>query len=184
MGYMNNKRIHKQRGSTMAIVIVGIILVGALVGIFWPRNTTRKISKNNAPLNVVTAPNVLPNQERETNAYYQELNNDKNTCGIKIFSPLPGQKVSFPLEVSGYVNGCGWAPFEGQAATLQIRDNDKSISPVIILPVEGDSYTLPAYFKVKIPAVSSPSTKDGIMIFTNEDASGENILRFQLPIVF
>jgi hypothetical protein len=174
----------KNQGSAMAIVIVGIILVGALVGIFWPRNAIRKSSKNNVPLNVVTAPNVLPNQERETNAYYQELNNDKNTCGIKIFSPLPGQKVSFPLEVSGYVNGCGWAPFEGQIGTLQIRDANQSLSPIIILPVEGDSYTLPAYFKVKIPAISSPTSQDGVFIFMNEDASGENPLRFQLPVTF
>ena len=172
----------------VAIIIIGILLIGALIGIFFP---TGIIKKKEAIPSIdqqgkVLGQNVDPTQNRETDAYYTKANIDKPVCGIKVFSPLPGQKITFPLEVSGYVNGCNWVPFEGQVGTLEMRDNVNALSKLIILPVESDNYTLPAYFKIKVTPETMPVTADGVLIFHNENASGDPKTKetFQLPITF
>jgi hypothetical protein len=172
---------------TVLIIIIGIFLIGAMIGIFYPKGISRV--KTAVPaidkLGYIKGQNVNPNEQRATDAYYTKANIDSAVCGIKVFSPLPSQKVSFPLEVSGYVNGCNWAPFEGQVGTLEIRDANNALSKLIILPVEQeDNYTLPAYFKVKITPEMAPGTQNGVLIFHNEDASGEKAETFQIPINF
>lgn len=170
------------------IAVIGIVLVGALIGIFFPKGIKQK--KEIAPAidsqGYVEAPGVNPAEPRGTNAYYIKADIDKPVCGIKIFSPLPGQHAAFPLEVSGYVNGCGWVPFEGQVGTIELRDRNRALSQLIIVPVDGDTYTLPAYFKVKITPQIAPTSADGVIIFHNENPSGEKdkAETFQIPIVF
>ena len=177
---------HESSTPVVLILIIGIIVIGALIGIFFPKGIkdTKKIVPTIDQMGKIEGSNVNPIDNRETDAYYTKADIDKNVCGIKIFSPLPGQKVSFPLEISGYVNGCNWVPFEGQVGTLEIRDNTNALSKLIILPVEGDNYTLPAYFKVKIVPQSNPTSAQGVLIFHNEDPSGEKPETFQIPIVF
>lgn len=176
----------ESKGSPTLILIIGILLVGALIGIFFPSGF-KKITKYTPSIDkagLLQGQEVAPTDKRETDAYYTKANIDKNSCGIKIFSPLPGQKVSFPLEVSGYVNGCNWVPFEGQVGTLEIRDKNKAISRLIILPVDGDNYTLPAYFKVRVTPEFNIESNDGVFIFHNEDPSGEKPETFQVPVVY
>lgn len=177
---------HGESQTPVALIfIIGLFLIGALVGIFYPSISTKKTTapakQNNGYIQGQT---VNPNEGRETDAYYIKADIDKPVCGIKIFSPLPGQQVNFPLEVSGYVNGCDWTPFEGQAATVIIRDNTAAISREIILPIEKDNLTLPAYFKVKITPDSMPSTNEGVLIFYNIKKTGEKLETFQVPIIF
>lgn len=171
---------------TLLIVIISIVLIGALIGIFYPKGiiNNKKIVPTIDTLGRVNADKVKPQDNRETDAYYTKANIDTNVCGIKVFSPLPGQKVSFPLEVSGYVNGCNWVPFEGQVGTIEMRDSKNAIAPLIILPVDGDNYTLPAYFKVKISPQFNPMSSNGVLIFHNDDPSGEKPETFQVPITF
>lgn len=174
---------HESSTPTLLIVIIGIVLVGALIGIFYPRGlrTTKIISPTIDTLGRVEGQNVNPNEIRETDAYYTKADIDKTVCGIKVFSPLPGQRVSFPLEVSGYVNGCNWVPFESQIGSIEFRDGNGALSKLIIVPVEGDTFTLPAYFKIKINPEIPPSTQNGVLIFHNQGTLPET---FQVPIVF
>lgn len=177
---------HGSGTPTFLIVIIGIILVGALIGIFYPyglRNTkivTPAIDTQGA----VLGQDVNVNDERATDAYYTKADIDKTICGIKVFSPLPGQHVSFPLEVSGYVNGCNWVPFESQIGSIEIRDTNGALSKLIIVPVDGDNFTLPAYFKIKIIPEISPSSANGVLIFHNQNAVGTVPETFQIPIAF
>lgn len=177
---------HESNTPTILMLIIGIVVIGALIGIFFPKGirNNEKINSGIQNLGYVEGQKVAPQDIRETDAYYTKADIDANVCGIKIFSPLPGQKVAFPLEVSGYVNGCNWVPFEGQVGTLEIRDNKNALSKLIILPVDGDTYTLPAYFKVKITPTVNPSSNEGVLIFHNDDPSGERPETFQVPIVF
>ncbi len=126
---------HGESKTPVALIfIIGLFLIGALVGIFYPsignKKTSSQTRKNNGYIQGQT---VNPNENRETDAYYIKADIDKPVCGIKVFSPLPGQKVNFPLEVSGYVNGCDWTPFEGQAASLEIRDTKRQFNTTCIL---------------------------------------------------
>ncbi len=177
---------HESNTPVVLILIIGIVIVGALIGIFFPKGikNTKKIIPTIDQMGKIKGDTVRPIDNRETDAYYTKADIDTNVCGVKVFSPLPGQKVSFPLEVSGYVNGCGWVPFEGQVGTLEVRDNKNALSPLIILPVDGDNYTLPAYFKVKINPQNNPISSEGVLIFHNDDPSGENPQTFQVPVVF
>jgi len=182
--------LDKERGSakpTMIIVVIGIFLVGALIGIFYPSGITkvRTVVPAIEKMGYIQGQNINPNDNRETDAYYIKADIDKSVCGIKVFSPLPGQKVSFPLEVSGYVNGCNWTPFEGQVGKLEIRDTNSALSKIILLPVDGpDNYTLPAYFKIKIIPENNPTSQNGVLIFHNNVLSGETKETFQVPINF
>jgi hypothetical protein len=179
-----------QKGSaspTVLITIIGIFLVGALIAIFYPSGVSRV--KTAVPaierLGYIQGQNINPSENRETDAYYIKADIDKTVCGIKVFSPLPGQQVSFPLEVSGYVNGCNWTPFEGQVGKLEIRDMNNAISKIILLPVDGpDNYTMPAYFKIKITPEQNPTSTDGVLIFHNNVLEGETKETFQVPISF
>ncbi len=177
---------HGESKTPVALIfIIGLFLIGAMIGIFYPTIGTKKTNVPNKQNNgYIQGETVNPNENRETEAYYIKADIDKPVCGIKVFSPLPGQQVSFPLEVSGYVNGCDWTPFEGQAASLEIRDNSGAISRDIILPIEKDNLTLPAYFKVKISPDGMPRTNAGVLIFHNINKTGEKLETFQIPIIF
>ncbi len=170
----------------IVIAIIGILLIGALIGIFWPKGFKEK--KEVVPAidkqGYIGGSNVNPIEPRDSTAYYIKSNIDGPVCGIKVFSPLPGQRINFPLEVSGYVNGCGWVPFEGQVGTLELRDKNKALSQLIVIPVDGDTYTLPAYFKVKITPQITPGTSEGVIIFHNENPAGGAGETFQVPIIF
>ncbi len=174
---------HTSKLPGVILVITVIILAGALIGIFFPKGVIKTSSAVPPVLRgmPVSAGPSYPNDFRSTDAYYQKENGDTSSCGIKVFSPLPGQPVMFPLEVSGYVNGCGWVPFDnGQAVTLEIRDMNGPISPVIIIPVQDpNSFTLPAYFKSNINITKIPTSPNGVFIFHN--SAGDS---FQIPVFF
>ena len=48
-------------------------------------------------------------------------------CGISITSPQIGSVVSFPIEVAGYISGCGWEPYLNYVATLRVYDSEKRL---------------------------------------------------------
>jgi len=168
------------------IFIIGILLVGALIGIFYPKTASKvkSIIPRIDKAGYTKADTVNPNDRRETNAYYIKADIDKPVCGIKIFSPLPGQQISFPLEVSGYVNGCNWVPFESQVGKLEIRDTNNTLSQLIVIPVDTDTHTLPAYFKIKIIPQTMPSSQNGVLIFHNIYPAEGSPETFQVPIKF
>ncbi len=169
--------------SSTIIIVVSILLVGAIIGLFLPIGS--KDTGNGTLIKRYTqGEKVNPISERVTDAYYTKANIDTAVCGIKVFSPLPGQKVGFPLEISGYVNGCNWVPFLSNVGTLEIRDQEGVISPVVILPIEVDDGTLPAYFKIKVSPSINPRSNSGVLIFKNEKNSNEIVETFQVPIIF
>lgn len=48
-------------------------------------------------------------------------------CGISITSPQIGSSVSFPVQVGGYVSGCGWEPYSGYVAKMKIYDSENRL---------------------------------------------------------
>lgn len=177
---------HESKTPAILILIIGVILIGALIGIFYPKGirTTKIISPTIDTLGKIEGSKVNANDNRETDAYYIKANIDKPVCGIKVFSPLPGQVVKFPLEVSGYVNGCNWIPSNGQIGSIEMRDGNFALSKLIVIPIDADNGTLPAYFKIKITPEFSPTSNQGVLIFHNQNQNGVPAETFQVPITF
>jgi len=48
-------------------------------------------------------------------------------CGISITSPQIGSSVSLPVQVGGYVSGCGWEPYLNYVAKMKIYDSQNRL---------------------------------------------------------
>ena len=135
--------IHRERGNGV-LIIVGIVAVLFLVGFF-----------RNAP------------------AFWDTVNYKKILrlpCGLTVQHPkfAKGEKAQFPLEIDGYVNGCGWDPKSGSAGTAQIFD-DKGL-PVSMptqLSIPSDNGTYPVYFDTILRLNKAPSTDAGNILLTS-----------------
>ncbi|MEZ4114457.1 MAG: hypothetical protein R3B65_03420 [Candidatus Paceibacterota bacterium] len=79
------------------LTLLVVILFGFLLFIF----TNSKIDEKSS----------VPVVSVDTNELY---------CGISVTSPAIGSEVSYPLNISGYVSGCGWDPYLNYVAVLKI----------------------------------------------------------------
>ena len=101
--------------------------------------------------------------------------------GIEIILPKANEEVSSPIKITGVVNGNGWAGFEGQVGTVEIKDL-KGMSGAV-LRATTDWTVLPTSFEATVTLnniVSGPIT----LIFHNENPSGDPARdkTFNLPI--
>ncbi len=58
--------------------------------------------------------------EDETSLPVTSVDTRELYCGISITSPQIGSEVYFPIEVSGYVSGCGWELYLNYVAKLKV----------------------------------------------------------------
>lgn len=58
--------------------------------------------------------------EDETSLPVTSVDTRELYCGISITSPQIGSEVYFPIEVSGYVSGCGWEPYLNYVTKLKV----------------------------------------------------------------
>ena len=91
-------------------------------------------------------------------------------CGITVKSPSYGkdEKVSFPIKVNGYVNGCGWDVEDTSVGTAQIFDGrGLPVTKPVPLVVPDDSKEEPFYFEATLLPISAPSTDVGNILITS-----------------
>ncbi len=106
-------------------------------------------------------------------------------CGITVQNPKPNTKIIFPVQVSGYINQCGWIfdqPIGGgrSGGTAQIFD-DKGM-PVtrpfgLLIPDTAEDY--PMYFGNQLPLLTAPTTDTGKIVFVSTTG-----LIYSVPISF
>jgi hypothetical protein len=111
--------------------------------------------------------------------------------GIHITSPKINEEVSFPIKITGYVDGNGWSGFEGQVGTVQLKQGDVIMAQTFI-PATTEWTSLPTYFEATISEASvdcragTDCTILGPMdlVFHNENASGlpDRNKEFILPV--
>ena len=149
----------KNRGVTeILVIVIGLLLILVVFGVFTYSGNL-SLSSRLLPLRV--------------------------KCGLTVVSPLPNQKVSFPLLVSGYTNGCGWVPFEAVAGSLRVTDSNNSVlSDNYPLETQGDWTKLPAKFSRSITIKIKPQTKTGFLLFSNDNPSGERQFFYRMPVNF
>lgn len=106
-------------------------------------------------------------------------------CGVTIQKPESNTKVVFPVQVSGYINQCGWIYKNipggyATAGTAQIFD-DKGM-PVtkpsdLVVPNSIDGY--PMYFGNQLPLLTAPTTDTGKIVFVSTTG-----LVYAVPVQF
>lgn len=103
--------------------------------------------------------------------------------GIAVASPKANEEVSFPLKITGYVNGDGWIGFEGQVGTVELLRQDGFSAKKAILTATTDWMTSPVYFEQYLTTVMI-DPGEATLVFKNENPSGlsQNDKEFRLPV--
>lgn len=147
--------MNTERGNVL-VIIIGIVFVLFLVGFF-----------------------------RSERAFWDTVNYKKILnlpCGLTVTSPKlnKGQKVTYPLSVEGYLNGCGWQAKGAVAGTVQIFDSrGQTVTAPKKLMIPSDSTEEPFYFTATLQPQNAPTTDTGsILIIAN---SG---LLYSIPVTF
>ncbi|MBP6884737.1 MAG: hypothetical protein KBC17_02840 [Candidatus Pacebacteria bacterium] len=122
------------------VFVIGAILVLMMIGFFKANN-----------------------QQTLSNVTYKAIL--RLPCGITVQEPKKGDKVSFPVTVKGYVNGCGWDIKNSIAGTAQVFDgNGAPMTNQIPLNVPTDSKKKPYYFEGTLVLKVAPQTEKGSII--------------------
>jgi len=103
-------------------------------------------------------------------------------CGVTVNHPefTRGEKVSFPLIVDGYANGCGWEVQNLRAGTVQVFDTTgHPVTREYNLVVPADSKEAPYYFSANLVPNAAPRTDTGTILLR---ASGG--LLHDIPVAF
>lgn len=103
--------------------------------------------------------------------------------GIIILSLKANEKVSSPLRITGYINGDGWAGFEGQVGLVKLLDAENRELVQSILTATSDWMTSLIYFEANLE-FSIIGEENGILLFLNDNPSGlpEKDKEFRLPV--
>lgn len=103
--------------------------------------------------------------------------------GIVVLSPKLGEEITSPVKITGYINGDGWAGFEGQVGTVKLLDGNSNEIASGLLSATSDWMTSLVNFEVDLNFVSLKN-QSGKLVFSNENPSGllEKNKEFQLPI--
>jgi hypothetical protein len=89
-------------------------------------------------------------------------------CGISVTSPSIGREVSLPIQVSGYVSGCGWEPYLNYVATLKIYDREGKLIGRPYLVNKSTSNNSPVSTQFNLNIESLP-IKEGEVDFVFEN---------------
>lgn len=138
---------------------------------------------------------IIPVQEKPVSIITENL---KNACGIKVVSPISGDKFENVKKVSVVVDntkrvefGCGWTAFEAQAGTFKFFDlNNEEIANGILTAEEGIDWMTPepVLYEGEIKIIDpkkSISKGIGKIVIIEDDPSGEKIPQVvEIPIEF
>jgi len=107
--------------------------------------------------------------------------------GIHVTSIKANDKVSFPVEISGYIDGKdSWVGFEGQVGTVNLIGKDGIQVSSAVLTATTDWMKFPTEFKIVFDFSERLGyIPEGTLVFHNENPSGDPTRdrTFLLPIV-
>lgn len=124
------------------IIVIGLIVVLFFLGVF---------KAGNASLSNVNYRSIL-----------------RLPCGISLKEPDRNERISFPMNVRGYMNGCGWTSVNGSLGTVQVFDSKGiAITEVVTIPQKPAEAGLPYSFKASVKLFKAPTSGDGHVLFTS-----------------
>ena len=86
-------------------------------------------------------------------------------CGLTYSDVKSGEKIEFPKEITGYINGCGWTRDGMSAGTAQVFDNKGfpvTVATELHISDNGTEFPLP--FETWLRANYAPQTDTGQLV--------------------
>lgn len=79
-------------------------------------------------------------------------------CGITVISPDPGSRVELPLQITGYIGGCGWEEYLGYVARMRVYDEELNpVSRIFLVESSGSKSPVSSQFKFTLDTLFSDS---------------------------
>ncbi len=104
-------------------------------------------------------------------------------CGLTVKTPKVHDTVTFPIKVSGYINGCGWLSDGNSGGTVTLIGTGGALSNAVPLSIaEASTTDLPLYFEAKISPAVVPHDGTGVLFFRNTASPTPET--FQIPVNF
>jgi len=101
-------------------------------------------------------------------------------CGLTTKAPVIGQRVAFPLTVTGFANECGWSARNGSAGTVQVFDaKGLPVTKPSSLSVAPTELEKPYRFEATLTVLQPPSTETGHVLLTSDAG-----LVHSIPVAF
>ena len=86
-------------------------------------------------------------------------------CGLTYKDVSAGDKIEFPKEITGYINGCGWTRTGMSAGTAQIFDNKGfPVTTATELRITDNGKQFPLPFDTWLRASVAPETDTGQLV--------------------
>lgn len=168
----NSVNIKPKKNYVFLIILTALLIIAGTFGIwYFSQSSINEESEN-----------ITVNKHITTS-------NQQQMKGIVIEQPTINMEVKLPIIVRGYINGNGWAAFEGVAGSVQVFDaNNKAVSERKPLQATTDWMKFPVYFETTVgdrQTMSNLETQNGFLVFKSEEAKDEsNAKEFRLPIRF
>ena len=87
-------------------------------------------------------------------------------CGLTYGGVSDGDKITFPMSVTGYINGCGWDQNELRAGTVQIFDaRGFPVTVATDMKFTDNGKDLPLPFISTLRSSYIPHTENGQLVF-------------------
>lgn len=106
--------------------------------------------------------------------------------GITVELPNNGENIQSPLSITGTAGGDGWVAFEAQTGTVELLDgNGQAVAFGLLVATIEQWMTLPVPFETTL-IFDPPATREGTLVFRNENPSGLEELERELrvPVTF
>lgn len=157
-----------QKGfANLLLIIFGFILVAFIVGYFASRQSY--------------SPVMFPNITGESNSPFTIYS--QNKCGLSITDPSANESVGRTINISGYVNGCGWKLDGSSAGTVQaLNSGGQVISGTYNLYVAKHSPFSASYFNATL-YINGQTSDIGSLLFRST-GNPEDSKLIVLPIDF
>jgi len=87
-------------------------------------------------------------------------------CGLTYSGISDNQKITWPLEITGYINECGWVPNGKSAGTIQIFDGKGlPVTTSFDMTITDNGTESPFPFRSDLHASFAPETDTGQLVF-------------------
>lgn len=109
-----------------------------------------------------------------TSTQSEEIVNTPDVCGIQVDSPIPKQKVTNTIHLSGYTNGCNWPTKNGVMLYAQVVDA-KGMPASVYTTVTGETIGHQHRFDTVIAITPKPAKGTGYLILVPlQDGTGRS----------
>jgi len=174
-----------KKGGVIVIVVIVLLVVLTLGLLAWDLRLSKSLSQIKMENGETARQKELAKSvdERLIQNVPENKTENSESKDIIISSPQAGELVNSPLVITGQINGNGWSGFEGQAGTVELRDEKGQKIGLAVLEATSDWMKLPTKFKATLK-FTSLKEQDGQLVFKNENPSGmpENNREFSLAV--